>query len=220
MTRYDEKDITVSYKDGTEEKFDQFSKVNKKVGISSTSVLAEKLVKGDIINRKEVDHIDIEVGERNILRDQNFVNYVAEVNKDYQFINMFNGESSVLSSCCFVGDEMISVNNTETDKTELISIKDFVGQYGDENLIKKPISKKYTIESLNPETLETEKEIDIVSVLKKPYVGKLYKFTVDGNEIEVTEDHIFLVMNELTNKTEEVRADEFDKEIHLLPINE
>lgn len=222
FTRYDEEEITLftDEENASNQVFNQFDKVDKKVGFRLEKTLVTDIKVGDIVGGFTVINIERVIIEKNKLRDTEFVKYIAKENLPYQFINMFNGESSVLSSCCFVGDEMISVNNTETDKTELISIKDFVGQYGDENLIKKPISKKYTIESLNPETLEYENGIDIVSVLKKPYGGKLYQFTVDGNEIEVTEDHIFLVMNIETNKTEEVRADKFDKEIHLLPINE
>lgn len=105
-TRYDEKEITLSYIDGTYEKFDQFSKVNKKVGITSHEVLAESIKVGDTVNRKEVSNVDIKVGQKNILRDQDFVRYVAEANKDYQFINIFNGESSVLSSCCRLRSDM------------------------------------------------------------------------------------------------------------------
>ncbi len=111
FSRYDEKDITITFDDDTTEKYDQFSKVNKKYGIVDKSVLAETIVEGDVVDRRTVKSIDIVVGEKNILRDKDFVRYIAKENLPYQFINMFNGESSVLSSCCRLRSNMNEFEN-------------------------------------------------------------------------------------------------------------
>ena len=44
--------------------------------------------------------------ESNIL-DENFVKTIARYNKDFGFINIFCGKSSVLSSCCFKGSQKV-----------------------------------------------------------------------------------------------------------------
>ena len=44
--------------------------------------------------------------ERNIM-DENFLNYIAQKNQKWGFINIYAGESSTLSSCCFSPDTKI-----------------------------------------------------------------------------------------------------------------
>ena len=43
--------------------------------------------------------------ENGNLKDRNFLNYIAEQNMEFGFINMFCGKTSVLSSCCFSGQQ-------------------------------------------------------------------------------------------------------------------
>lgn len=44
--------------------------------------------------------------DRNV-KDREFVRFIAEKNKEFGFINMYNGKMSTLSSCCFAGGQKV-----------------------------------------------------------------------------------------------------------------
>ena len=106
FTRYNEEEIIVYFEDNTTEKYNQFDKVKVKAGIFENDKNVIDLEVGDIVNGKAITKIKRKVIKENLLRDKKFVETVAKENLEFQFINMFNGESSVLSSCCRLRSNM------------------------------------------------------------------------------------------------------------------
>lgn len=124
-------------------------------------------------------------------------------NGHYPFIYISDTVDS-LSSCCFTGDENIKIYKDGNEIT--LTIKEFVEQYTNEfDRDGVNIDTGTTINSYNPEKQEFE-QANINGILKKKYSGDLFKFEVDGNAIEVTGDHIFIVMNKATNNIENITA--------------
>jgi intein/homing endonuclease len=124
-----------------------------------------------------------------------------------------------LASCCFKGDERITLIENNSGNKINISMKDFVNFYTKEGETK--IEEKYSIESFNFETnnMELSKITGVLS--KKNEQSRLIKIKIRDQEIKVTPDHLFFVKNKETNKLEEISAEKIikNKNKYLIPIN-
>lgn len=138
--------------------------------------------------------------------------------KDIFRYNIFVSEGTKFASCCFIGNEEITV--IEEERTYKISIKAFVNKFFKEGFGEKKLENKYQIYSVNPKTLESEL-CYITGVLKKPNnTKKLIKVKIEGKENEVTEDHVFLVKHKRTSEIREITAGELvlNYKDYLIPV--
>ena len=118
------------------------------------------------------------VGHGNSVRDQDFLRMIAEKNLKFGFINMYCGKTATLSSCCFSGNQEVSVT---TDK--------FSGSFSFQEIDE--LLKKYNIDKLWVRNDKSEwKECEF---LKVPYqLSYLYRIELtNGCILECTPDHIW-----------------------------
>lgn len=123
-----------------------------------------------------------------------------------------------LSSCCFKGNELITINKNGEEQT--LTIEAFVNEYtNDVNQQGVFIKTDAQIISYNKETQEPELA-NIDGVLKKEYSGKMFTFEVGDKSITVTADHLMLVQDVNTNEILEVCADKVfeNKEQYLIAV--
>ena len=129
--------------------------------------------------------------------DEEMFQFVCdEYARGHSFFTYISDTVDSLSSCCFKGDEKITVQ--KDGKTETLPIKDFVERFttkADE--FGKHVDTGYQTVSYDAENGDFE-EADIVGVLKKECDDELYSFNVDGAEINVTPDHIMIVKDKAT----------------------
>jgi len=185
FTRYDEEDITVTFENGLQKKYNQFSDIVVKRGIGQESINIKKLTEDDYVIDKDLSDIlkpskiESKTGKINLLRDTEFIKLVAKENLEYQFINMFNGESSVLSSCCFVGETLTTVYDKKEGEINL-TFKEYEVKYKDSKDL--PLIKQKS-------TWEKGKLTKVKGGDKQ-----LYKIVTEQGEYFPTHDHIFPVM--------------------------
>ena len=129
--------------------------------------------------------------------DEEMFQFVCdEYARGHSFFTYISDTVDSLSSCCFKGDEEITVQ--KNGKTETLSIKDFVERFTTEvDEFGKHVDTGYQTVSYDAENGNFEKA-DIVGVLKKECDDELYSFNVDGAEINVTPDHIMIVKDKET----------------------
>jgi len=133
--------------------------------------------------------------EKQDFSDQEFFEWVSEVNAETGLFNIFHdSDINSLSSCCFIGDETIEVFNNKTGLTELHTMKGFVELFIKESYNAIKIDPKYSINSYNYETSQNE-ITQITGVLKKKNDNKLLIHIIldDNRSIKVTHDHIIKV---------------------------
>lgn len=131
--------------------------------------------------------------------DEEMFQFVCdEYARGHSFFTYISDTVDSLSSCCFRGDEKITVQ--KDGKTETLTIKDFVERFTTEtDEFGKHIDTKYQTVSYDAENSNFE-EANIVGVLKKEYNDDIYQFTVDNEEISVTPDHIMVVRDKQTHE--------------------
>lgn len=129
--------------------------------------------------------------------DEEMFQFVCdEYARGHSFFTYISDTVDSLSSCCFKGDEEITVQ--KNGKTETLSIKDFVERFTTEaDEFGKHVDTGYQTVSYDAENGNFE-DADIVGVLKKECDEELYSFNVDGTEINVTPDHIMVVRDKQT----------------------
>ena len=129
--------------------------------------------------------------------DEEMFQFVCdEYARGHSFFTYISDTVDSLSSCCFKGDEEITVQ--KNGKTETLSIKDFVERFTTEaDEFGKHVDTGYQTVSYDAENGNFE-EADIVGILKKECDDELYSFNVDGAEINVTPDHIMIVKDKET----------------------
>ena len=129
--------------------------------------------------------------------DEEMFQFVCdEYARGHSFFTYISDTVDSLSSCCFKGDEEITVQ--KNGKTETLSIKDFVERFTTEaDEFGKHVDTGYQTVSYDAKNGNFEKA-DIVGVLKKECDDELYSFNVDGAEINVTPDHIMIVKDKET----------------------
>jgi len=121
------------------------------------------------------------VDENKNIKDSKFLNFIAKNNLEFGFINLYFGETSTLSSCCFLGNQ-----KTLTKSSEGINYMSF--------------------QELKDATWDTTKKNFTIfhngswtkgKVVKVPKDNKIiYKITTSNNkEMLLTEDHINVSLN-------------------------
>jgi len=114
------------------------------------------------------------------ITDEAFIEFIAEKNTEFGFINMYIGKSSTLSSCCFTGDQKVLVRDSYAG-VRLMPIE----KYATTPFEEKPNATVYHDGSwVKGKTVKTK------------YTGKLYTIkTANKKEVTVTADHIFPTQN-------------------------
>lgn len=127
--------------------------------------------------------------ERNIL-DEEFLEYIAKKNQRWGFINIYAGESSTLSSCCFSEDTKIEwkLGSFET-----------VGSFKDA-FEAKEASPNGTLYCKTYNNGKTEwVEADVIKIPAAEH--KIYDIVLDGGEkITATNDHLFPIKEKPVSK--------------------
>lgn len=138
-----------------------------------------------------------------IYKDGHFVDeenakFVAEeYARGHSFFTYISDTADSLSSCCFVGDEEITVIDKTTEEEKKVSIKDFIE--------KTYSNARYQIKSYDS-TGKIEEITDITGILSKAYSGNLYTFEVGNKKITVTGDHVMTVKDINTGDIHELQA--------------
>lgn len=132
---------------------------------------------------------------------ENYKFVCDEYARGHSFFTYMSDTADSLSSCCFDGNEVISIY--QNGKRQSIPISDFVEQYN--NNLEKKIDNQYIIKSYNTEKQEYE-DSKITGVLKKDYQDELYEFNIDDKIIRVTPEHIMMVKNITTDEIEYIPA--------------
>lgn len=161
--------------------------------------------------------------DNNDFYDQDFFDWVSEVNSETGLFNIFHDSNiNALSSCCFSGDEIIEVHNIKTNIIEIYKLKDFVKMFSEYNIVAKNIEPLYSIKSFNYENNSFE-YANIVGVLKKPNMAEnLIDITLENDRtIKVTPNHILMVKDITLNKLIEIEAKQLllspeKYEIHIM----
>jgi len=125
------------------------------------------------------------VDEEKNIKDEKFLQFISKRNKKFGFINIYCGDSSTLSSCCFSGDQKVKVVNTTGTRT-----------------FQKPIEKSFeeiykALENPNDDVLyvQSSEEKDIYKKCKMVRLQgrQLYKIFIKDNPniiLKVTDNHI------------------------------
>ena len=149
-------------------------------------------------------------GKDDIL-DTEYKNFTAQMYAEgHSFFTYISDSPNAIASCCFDGDEVITVKNGE--EISYMTISDFVNSKTKEiNKFGKKIDENITIKAYN--TAGEVSDEKIVGVLKKEYNGKMYTFDTDSGSITVTADHPMMVQDENENILE-LAAEEVAKNIN------
>lgn len=143
--------------------------------------------------------------------DNDMYEYVChEYEEGNSFFTYISDSADSLSSCCFDGNEIIRVKDSDGDEF-YTSLKDYVDSLTNGvDSLGESVESDDSIISYN-ENGES-KETKIIGVLKKEYTGRMYKiFTDDKHFIEVTADHLLLVKDIDSDEIKSISAEEFSK---------
>jgi anaerobic ribonucleoside-triphosphate reductase len=117
------------------------------------------------------------IDNNNEFKDKEFVKYIIEKNKEFGFINLYSGKSSVISACCFDGSQLVLTKSS--DGVKLCSIYDVCN--GDYKLYRNNLTVFHNGSWVKCKTV------------KVPYTDTMYKITTYNNKtLYVTKDHIHL----------------------------
>lgn len=139
--------------------------------------------------------------------DEEYADFTAEeLSKGNSFFIYMSDTVDSLSSCCFNGNEQITVYTPE-DIERVCTIKEYVEE--------KLKGMEGEIEGLSDDTIisyspmyDDRERVKITGVLKKHYDGKMYAVKVGRNAIDVTSDHLFYVRNKYSKEEREITAEE------------
>ena len=144
--------------------------------------------------------------------DKEYKEVVAkELSEGNSFFIYTSDSVDSLSSCCFLGDELIELY--EDDQKITLPIKEFVTRYTTIGEVK--ITSNYYVDSFDVST-ETVIRKPVTGVLAKRHYGKLVEITVNDKKLVCTPDHMYPVVNTSTMKIEEVEAENLSIEEHML----
>lgn len=136
--------------------------------------------------------------------DKEYKKLVAkELSEGNSFFVYTSDTVDSLSSCCFKGDEVITVVTNEGEKK--YTIQAYVEKFSNGAYIDSPVNTDDSIISYCPDTDDFE-EVRITGVLKKKYTGKMISVKVGKIFLHVTTDHLFIVKNKYTEQLEELDA--------------
>lgn len=114
------------------------------------------------------------VDENKNILDKEFLEYISKKNKKWAFINIYAGESSTLSSCCFAGSQKII-----TKSSDGINYSSFEELY----------NSKYENKKKNLTILHNGSWVK-GKIIRRPK-RKMFKVkTVNGKEMFITDNHL------------------------------
>lgn len=141
------------------------------------------------------------IDENREIKDKEFLKFVAEQNKEFGFINLYNGSTATLSSCCFTGDTDVAyavANDAGTVRFLQTSFREGYDTYADV-----PILVFHKGEYVHARFVRVE----------KTEYTKLYAISFDNGAMPVmTDNHLNPVLD---------GADKFAKHLtmaHRLPF--
>lgn len=137
------------------------------------------------------------------IEDKIFLKAICK--KDVFRYNIFVSEGTKFASCCFRGDEVITIQDEQKNETK-VTLQKFVSHYIHTPEGQQIISDNVYINSMNPETY-TNELVKITGVLKKknPY-SQLVRVAINNSTICVTPDHLFKVKSKVTGEIQEIEA--------------
>lgn len=153
--------------------------------------------------------------------DPESADFVAEeYARGHSFFTYISDTVDSLSSCCFEGDEVISIQ--EPDTAYFIKISDFVD--GISSIISQDghhiENSQYKILSFK-DNGEVE-HVTITGILKKKYSGNMFTIKTDSSSIKITEDHLVLVRDLQDDTIKQVPAGDIymDPDRYLIAIED
>ena len=153
--------------------------------------------------------------------DPESADFVAEeYARGHSFFTYISDTVDSLSSCCFEGDEVISIQ--EPDTAYFIKISDFVD--GISSIISQDghhiENSQYKILSFK-DNGEVE-PVTITGILKKKYSGNMFTIKTDSSSIKITEDHLVLVRDLQDDTIKQVPAGDIymDPDRYLIAIED
>lgn len=122
--------------------------------------------------------------ENKEIQDKDFLKFIAEQNREFGFINIYNGSTSTLSSCCFSSDTMVSYAVLADDGTPVFYRTTF--KEGFDDFEDKPILVYHKGEYVHARFVRVEKNEHL----------KMYEVSFeDGSRVVMTADHQSPVLN-------------------------
>ena len=153
--------------------------------------------------------------------DPESADFVAEeYARGHSFFTYISDTVDSLSSCCFEGDEVISIQ--EPDTAYFIKISDFVD--GISSIISQDgrhiENSQYKILSFK-DNGEVE-PVTITGILKKKYSGNMFTIKTGSSSIKITEDHLVLVRDLQDDTIKQVPAGDIymDPDRYLIAIED
>lgn len=136
------------------------------------------------------------IDEENNIKDEEFLYFIAKENKKYGFINIYSGDSSTLSSCCFDGEQKFITTNgifrfKDFKEGDIVEVKSIDGT------INKATVHTYGIQKLYNITFDNEgKNIHIKATKNHTWYlsnGNITNNLKIGDELIVLNNNRFIV---------------------------
>jgi anaerobic ribonucleoside-triphosphate reductase len=128
------------------------------------------------------------VDDEGNIADETFAKDMAELNQEFGFINFFNGKTSTLSSCCFLGEQEADV--LDEDGAYYIPFKELESVIGKDGKIKVAVEEGY--------------EEAVLVKLPKENKGIYEIITENEKVLKCTDDHIHLLIDDQEKTTTEL----------------
>ena len=135
--------------------------------------------------------------EDNNIKDKEFAKFIAEKNLKYGFINIYNGKTTNLSSCCFDGKQKVWIKRGEVPR-----------QVTFETLKKMSEKHKY-VEAYNGTEWAKAKLVEL------PARDMYVVFTENHNSLFCTDNHVHVLENSEEKITTELCVGDSLKHVHL-----
>ena len=135
--------------------------------------------------------------EDNNLKDKEFAKFIAEKNLKYGFINIYNGKTTNLSSCCFDGKQKVWIKRGEVPRQVTFET------------LKKMSEKQGYVEAYNGTEWAKAKLVEL------PARDMYVIFTENHNSLFCTDNHIHVLGNGEEKITTELNVGDSLKHVHL-----
>lgn len=130
------------------------------------------------------------VDENMEIQDEEFLQYIAEMNKEFGFINLYNGTTSTLSSCCFGNDTLVE-------------------PHGPASVYSVTFEQLYAMHKDSKCDVRLGMKKQKATVIRIPAPKKMYQITdKEGHKYTVTPDHIHCT-SEGDKTTEQLKVGDY-----------